>query len=409
MRFSLVKILFTGVALLLVGGSIFAVRDWQKKNHGGKESADALVSVGGQPRSFEELAGYFKGIAETKGAAYAFEVLKKAIFPPDIDLHLLGHVVGDELFKQQGLEGIKVCTDDFRNACSHAIVVGLFLDKGEGALPQIAEACRQAPGGSGAYTMCIHGLGHGIVAALGYEVPKAVGVCKKLGTTEHGGQEVGQCIGGITMEMISGGGHNRELWAKERPRYLVAENPLSLCASDFMPAEGRYLCHLYLTPFLWEAVGGNAGFPMPEDFRKAFQICDQLPPSDASNRDACFGGFGKEFIGLVQGRDIRKEALAKITDAQLGQIYAWCRLAPHKEGAAACAVQALQSLYWGGENDRSIAIRFCGIIDEEYFGRSCFLNLIGAVASYIRDADYQRTFCEELPSQYQKECSVMLQ
>src|SRR5260221_11164644 len=98
-------------------------------------------------KTFPELSAFFAQLARKKGAVYAYKVLNTALLPPNTDLHLLGHVVGDVLFRQEGLKGIQKCTQDFRNACSHSIVVGLFLQDGEKALSQIADVCRKAPGG----------------------------------------------------------------------------------------------------------------------------------------------------------------------------------------------------------------------------------------------------------------------
>src|SRR3989338_10209532 len=139
------------------------------------------------------------------------KIFKAAPLGPNIDLHLLGHAVGDELYKQEGLNGITICDNDFRNACSHSIVIGLFYDKGDGALSEISEACRKAPGGSGAYTMCFHGLGHGILAATGYDMGKTAEYCKKTDTTTCK-RESTECIGGSVMEIIGGGFHDREIW-----------------------------------------------------------------------------------------------------------------------------------------------------------------------------------------------------
>src|SRR5437762_3691731 len=61
--------------------------------------------------SFDQLKSYFQGLAQKKGARYAYEVLKAAPLGPNIDLHLLGHVVGDELYKQEGLNGITDCNN----------------------------------------------------------------------------------------------------------------------------------------------------------------------------------------------------------------------------------------------------------------------------------------------------------
>ena len=370
------------------------------------DTATDVAYLAGKNFSFTELTSHFQNLAKTKGAEYAFAVLKQATLPPDTDLHLLGHAVGDILYKQKGIDGIQVCTEDFRNACSHSIVTGLLFDKGEAALSLIANACRHAPGGTGAYTMCYHGLGHGILAYADYDLKRAAALCQKTGTAAAGYQEGMQCVGGAIMEMISGGGHNRTLWQKARPHWLKPEDPLYSCKQDFMPSHGRIFCLIYITPYLWEAIGADLGHPSEKDFARSFTFCDTLANDDAAGRDACFGGFGKEFIALANNRDIR--TVDQMNEKQMRQIYDWCKLAKSKNGTAACIVSTMNSLYWGGENNRAGAIRFCNAVSDEYGKRSCFLNLIQSVSAYRNDPEYRKAFCKDLPSQYQGECGVRL-
>lgn len=355
-------------------------------------------------RDFSQLTLYFKELAQQKGSIYAFEVLRKASLPPHTDMHLLGHTVGDVLYKEQGVNGIKVCTNDFRNACSHSIVVGLFFDKGEQALEEIAHVCRDAPGGKGAYTMCFHGLGHGVVAYAGYDLKRAIVLCEKTGTSAYGNREAIECIGGTIMEMISGGFHNRNLWTKQRNVYFSREDPLALCNKNFVPVNAKVQCYIYLTPYLWEAVGADLGNPSNEDFIQSFRLCDRVAVSQANDRDACFGGFGKEFVGLVQGRDIRMSSIASIGEGQLRQIYSWCNLSHDERGIIMCNEHALASLYWGGETDRSIALRFCSIIDKKSIQDHCFRNLVNLVSIYITNMQYRELFCGELPPIYRQQC-----
>ena len=364
-----------------------------------------LADIKNHQGSFDDLKKYFQNLAKDKGAEYAFEVLKIADIPPNTDMHLMGHAVGDILYQQKGLEGIKYCTDDFRNACSHSIVVGLFSDEGDKALPKIAKACQEAPGGPGAYTMCFHGLGHGILAAVGYDLEKAVYYCSMFGTKEHGYQEKSQCISGTIMEIVGGGGHDHEIWAKQRVRYLSLKDPLSPCDTDLIPSDSKYLCYNYITPYLFEAVGANVGNPTANDFEKAFKYCDKLPQNDMGNRDSCYGGFGKEFIGLIQGRDIRKGSVDHISDDGFWQVYGWCKLAGVKEGTAACVQHAINSLYWGGENNYDPAIKFCSIMtDDPYNQGSCLQHLIGAVRYYKKDQQYITEFCSKVPPEQKDYC-----
>lgn len=356
----------------------------------------------GKQLSFKDLSNYFSNLAEKKGAKYAYEVLKIAPTPPNIDLHLLAHVVGDILYRQEKADGIEVCTHDFRNACSHSIVIGLLIEEGEEGLLKINESCQKAPGGSGAYTMCFHGLGHGVLAYTGYDLPKAIELCKKTGTHEYNYNESAQCIGGTIMEIIGGGFHDQELWEKQSKKYLRESDPLYPCTSDFMPEEGKWFCYVYLTPNLLKAAGANLANPGPADFEKAFKFCDEIPEIDTMYRDVCYGGFGKEFVVLAKNRDVRN--IENITNEELTTIYEWCLLARDEEGIKACINHALQSLYWGGENNRGVAVNFCSLVQNQFHQLSCFRTLIGAVSFYINDADYKREFCEELPPIYHEKC-----
>ncbi len=389
---------------LLVLVNVFLLIFWLQGNQKSfKEDQNTTVfpeiqDLQGKNFSFEELKKYFTTLAEKKGAEYAYKVLRVAPVTANTDMHLMGHVVGDVLYKQEGINGIKICTDEFRNACSHSIVVGLLLDKGEAVLPEIAAACRQAPGGTGAYTMCYHGLGHGVLSYTNYNLPKAVSLCQKTGS-----EEGVQCIGGTIMEMISGGDHDKLTWGKERPNYLKPSDPFFPCMSSFMPDNAKTMCLTYLTPYLWEAVGANVGSPNETDYSKAFALCATL---DEPYRDICSGGFGKEFTVLAQNRDIRK--IDQMDSAQLLKVYKWCTLAKSESEIKACNSNALSSLYWGGENDRGASIRFCGVMENVAHRGDCFKDLIGQVGSYIKDLDYKKSFCQSLPDSFQKECKNRL-
>jgi len=351
--------------------------------------------------SFGKLSDYFSNLAYSKGAEYAYEVLKIAPLPANTDTHLLGHVVGDVLYKQQGVDGIKICTQDFRNACSHSIVVGLFSVKGEKGFPEIIAACKKAPGGKGAYAMCFHGLGHGVLSAVGYDPAKAAPICEEAGNQNR---EATECLGGMVMELIGGGAHDPGIWAKERALYLTSKgDPLSFCKESFIPEYADSNCYNYLTPYLFEAVGGNQSNLTADNFAAAFKLC--LPITDPGSREGCFGGFGKEFVVLAENRDIRN--IGKITEAASSLVRDWCDLANDSLGTKNCLSSALSSIYWGGENDKEGAIRFCQTLsttNQDF----CYAQLINNVGYYITDGNYRKSFCGDLPDSYHKDCTKRL-
>ncbi len=391
--------LLSAIAILLIVNILFLLFFYIKSTQGERNDFSELKYFEGKHFNGKELDDYFTSLAQKKGAVYAFEVLKRIPFQPNVDMHLLGHVVGEILYIQKGAEGMQYCTQDFRNACSHTIVVGLFSDKGEAALPEIEKSCEKAPGGKGAYNMCFHGLGHGVLAFTGYDLPKTIALCEKTKTGKSGGREFPECVGGAIMEIISGGDHDKELWTKQSEFYLTTSDPLYPCTADFMPAEVRSQCFTYLTPHLFKFAGGNLSNPQPQDFEKSFPYCNVL--KEEVYRQACYGGFGKEFVVFAKGRDIRN--ISNMTPEELKQTINWCSLADNEKGKTYCNISALASIYWGGENDVSAAIKFCKLLSSENIEKECFSNLTGMVKFYR--VEKLKEYCQAIPPQYQKECS----
>lgn len=355
-----------------------------------------------QAPSFQELSTYFQQLADTKGAPYAYHVLLYATLPPDTDLHLLGHVVGDMLYKQQGMSGIQVCTPDFRNACSHSVVIGVLQNEGPGSLPKIAETCKQAPGGQGAYTMCFHGLGHGVLAYNEYNLEKAVAMCKQTGTPAYANQEYVECVGGTIMEMIAGV-HDEAQWKKEVGNYFRDDDPLYPCDASFMPEEVRAMCYNYLTPHLFAAAGvQDLGSPDSARYPQAFSYCDLLPEDETQIRSRCYGGFGKEFVVLAQERDIRD--VGAMEEEALRKVRAWCALAPNTSGKDACNASALHSLFWGGENKPDAALTFCALGESVREQANCYGELTTAAGRYLQGTSEGITLCRRFPEAYKADC-----
>lgn len=385
------------VVLLLVGASaaVFFSRPALAEYAEAQTIADGAAN-------FAELSNRFQDLAEDKGAIYAYEVLKRAPIPPNTDLHLLGHVVGDELYEQEGFNGMAYCTPDFRNACSHTIVIGALNEFGEGILPKIRDACKKAPGGSGAYTMCFHGFGHGVFAYFGFDIPKTVSYCKEAGTVEYRDREYLECVGGMIMELVGGGTHDPEGLALAQKKYLTSD--LAPCMSEVIPEEAKSICLTYLTPRIWQSVGIDLGRPEVEKFAAAFRACDAIPMSSDELRNACAGGFGKEFTVLSAARDVRE--MHRMTDAQLTTVWEWCGMASRDEGRKACTASAFSSLFWGGENDPKLSVRFCTLAPASERS-SCFDQFFNESNRYLK-GDAKARACAIVPEDYQAVCRSKL-
>jgi hypothetical protein len=306
------------------------------------------------------------------------------------------------LYSQKGVDGIMVCTQDFRNACSHSIVIGALNEFGEPALSMIRDACKKAPGGSGAYTMCYHGLGHGVFAFFSYEIPQTVEFCRKTGTPEYGNREYTECVGGMIMELMGGGGHDLNAWVASRQKYLDPLEPLAPCMGTLIPEDAKQVCLTYLTPRLWELAGINMGTPQPNMFAAAFEYCDAIPRSQLVLRDACYGGFGKEFLPLTVNRDIRDDV--QYSDAQLRTVIEWCGFAGTEDGVRACVVDAVASAFWGGEKDPQTAFRLCKEASGAGLGESCYRALARNIGTYT-NGSRQEDLCSQIPTEFRDRCS----
>lgn len=401
-------VIFVGIIAYLFSAGIvelqFGSKQVLNKNIGNEEAyqrdIEALQSVA---PNFGAISEYFSELAKREGGAYAFEILKRAPVPPNTDIHLVGHVIGDEMFKQEGLNGMRYCTPDFRNACSHTIVIGALLQDGLGVFDEVNEVCKKAPGGPGAYTMCFHGFGHGVLAYTDYELPEAIELCERVGTEEYNNNEFHQCVGGMIMEMRDGI-HDPEVWAENSVKYIDPEDPLKPCQASYMPDEAKYFCYTYITPFIFDAAGADPESPTPDDFEKAFAFCADEP--DEEYRRICYAGFGKEFIVLAQSRDVR--VIDQTADEQLETVISWCSLAKDPLGTKACLLEVQNSLYWGGENDFEVSIRYCSLMPDQTTQSDCFNHFFNNVSFYERSEQTKELICDSVPDAQAKACRTKL-
>jgi len=397
-------ILFSLLLVLAVGSLHFAplsVQEWVQDISEAEKSYPELAELNGTTWSLQKYQTYFRELSEEKGALYAAEVLNEAKLAPGIDYHLLGHTVGDMLYKQKGIAAMALCTSAFRNACSHSVAIDIIREHGEGSLPEIGKVCEKAPGGRSAYALCFHGLGHGVLAYTGYELERAVEMCKQVGTATYNFREYPECVGGAIMEIITGV-HDPVAWQKQKVKYLKMDDPLFPCNSEMIAKEAKPICLIFLTPHLFD-VASNGPRRMDADvFEKAMSYCELLPPDANEQRRSCYSGFGKEYVVIAQGRDIRNVGEAK--KEALEQSLAWCALAGNSAGELACNSGALASVFWGGQNPTDASLTYCALTPAGVPQNACYTQLAAHGAYYLSGTARGRDLCAKLPEAFQARC-----
>jgi hypothetical protein len=359
---------------------------------------------------FDWYKKYFKELAEKKGALYAFDVLQYASIPHDVDIHLVAHQIGYVQYAQKGAAGMRECPSFFRGACSHGIVIGVYVEFGPAAIDTLAEACAVAPGPRGMFISCFHGVGHGVLAYLKYDFEATVQQCKTIadkvqeirGPTEKVNVQGmwQECVGGAVMDLMVGD-HDPEAWNLIKPKYLPVDDPLMPCNAAFLPEQVRPICYFNIARRLLDAVGAKRGIPKPESYPKALSYCEQVPPRNTANRKQCYGGFGSHFVYAANG-DVR--SIENMSVDKLHKVHTWCGFVPDPVGQAACVESAESGLFWDGEKDSPASLTFCRIAPNATIRDACYKRLIEAAKFYMDDPSVRGALCDVLPPEYQDSC-----
>lgn len=141
---------------------------------------------------------YWIEYIESNGGNVAYKAFTELISEvPSSRQHTLAHVMGSALYKAMGTDGLFICTSDYSYGCYHEFLGRAIHEGGLPIIESLSSACEsilktQSLG-------CQHGIGHGILGYLGYDIESLKGslaVCESLGkeTISH------SCFGGVFME-----------------------------------------------------------------------------------------------------------------------------------------------------------------------------------------------------------------
>lgn len=273
-----------------------------------------------------EIVTYFERISNERGAAYAYQILRE-LPPSNLDwyIHLFGHVIGDELYNQQGTNGLEICTSEFSFACYHSVLARAIDEQGLGEIHEINQMCLELENGG----KCQHGIGHGILVATGYEEPlTGLAVCETLEKQGH----VRGCLEGVIMEFNLRSLEN----VTESTRRDVDERGYHYPCNDVVD-KYKSVCYLEQTLW-WRELFGKTNYTAIES------LCAEI--ENEENKSWCYRGIGRlipDEIPMDPLDTMTAECIAMTSNVQ-GQ--AWC----------------LQMLREKTGNDGSI----CELLNDEY-------------------------------------------
>lgn len=270
-------------------------------------------------------------IEKEGGQAVYTEMLKELEGKSVGERHATAHLFGEALYEAEGIKGLIVCDAHFSFGCFHAFIARAIETQGLSVVARMSDACLRVGD-----LACQHGIGHGLIAHLGYEtdaLQEALEICEGL---PHG-DSIGGCIGGAFMEYnlrtMVGEGYVRESSDHHEP-----------CLS--IPDRFRAACYFSAPQWWFESLSDDA-FPVMG------ARCRTL---EARLARTCFDGIGN-IVGLVTEYDAVRGA-ARCDEAGSGRERLWCRSSAAGVYAIESSVEAAERFcqpFMGREHDYCMA------------------------------------------------------
>jgi len=189
--------------------------------------------------------------------------------------HAIAHIFGDIAYDLYGDETFFICDSSFDFGCQHE-ALGRHIQEHGIDIEGLNKIC-------GIHTWCQHGIGHGLVAHYGYDLPaleQSINICKDLLKIDP----VDGCIGGIFMEYTLQTMHTETPF---KPRDYVANGITMLCADQAVADWAREACYFWSGQWVLAIGSGDDAY---EQVDLALRECYQI--ADKHNQQTCIKGVG---------------------------------------------------------------------------------------------------------------------
>lgn len=291
-----------------------------------------------------------------------------------IDCHQQAHNIGRLSYQVFGAESFAKGNSNCHSGYYHGMIEQYFNEQGTESLPQkVTTLCNTFKTEFGQFE-CLHGIGHGIMAYLDYDLPEALNECKSLETPF----QKESCFGGVFMEnIVTGEGKGAKnahetKWLNADPHF-----PCNAVDKDY-PTQSQ--CYLIQTARMLDL--------NEYDFKKVIPLCLDAP---AEMQRVCYQSLGRDAAGQVL-RDPQK----------INEI---CNNVP-SEFKNDCSRGALYVIleFWG-EKMTDQGVEFCNSQKTEQEISYCYEMFINRLPDFFsKDDSKLKEICEKVDPQYKTQC-----
>jgi plastocyanin len=288
--------------------------------------------------------------------------------------HQEAHQIGRVAYRLQGASAFQAGSASCDSGYYHGVLEGLLHDRGTENLPAEVDRLCHETGALFVHYQCVHGVGHGVMAYQGYDLPRALDTCRRL--TE--GRDQGWCAGGVFMENIVAGqgagalrGH-RTAWLSQDPHFPCnAIDP----TRDFLLE-----CYHIQTSWMLTV--------LRDDFAAVARECLRAPER---MRVVCFNSYGRDASGRTLRDPGRTAALCAAVPSE-GDYRDWCIRG---------AIDAIVNFWGDAVGNQPAAL--CRQVAEASKAR-CYGAIVTLLPVVFADSGRRREVCRTFETPYARLC-----
>lgn len=307
------------------------------------------------------------------GSAEAQELLYHSGLPFTGQTHLLVHVIGDYIYKKDGLAGLPKCREYFLSACYHGFVINALSDYGIDGVADAMTECDKA--GVAVATQCSHAAGHGFLAWQDYNLVQALAMCDQAAEKSKNFREF-NCHDGAFMENFWGvhdGKPSDKRWLSDADIYYP-------CTDKRIAAKYLDGCWSNQATVIYQHFGG--------DLKKTAEACDKV--ASERHKNTCYNNFARQVHPLTEG--------------DTGKAFALCQNATGPEWQNFC-LKILVSAAWSVGDKSKMPFEICDRIAAPE-QPSCYSRLTNSFKFEAKDdRKIFENYCRKInnPS-YREQC-----
>ncbi len=287
------------------------------------------------------------------------------------DCHTAAHKAGRFAYEIYGEAAFRECSAECHSGCYHGATEAYFKDHGTANLVRDLNLICSSDLNPFFSHQCLHGIGHGLMAWVDYDLPEALKNCDLL---ENGRSS---CHSGVFMENIVGGlaGENGSDAGIHFTKYL-SDDPQFPC--NAVAEEYRSACYLLQTSRMMRIFSG--------DFGKIAAECARAPEA---YQPICFQSMGRDAGGIHRGDPAG--AIAACSRAEAGS--------PRLN----CLSGAVQDSFWeaSGQSD---ALSFCRSLSDRGEKDMCYSTIFSRALQVLGSGSEVREFCRGAEEDYRESC-----